>query len=77
MTNPRIILFETVVFANHLVEELVVLRQVSSRSQKPAVSKFTLLNIKPRESFDKELWIIANIMRAQPLVMAVGWVREE
>lgn len=45
--------------------------QVCGSSEKPTVAKFSLSNVKARESIDEEPWTVANLFRAEPFENSV------
>jgi hypothetical protein len=75
--DTGIIILEAVVLVYHPVEQILVLRQIGSGRQKPAVAEASLLHVKPAEALDKKLRVAANFVWSEPLVASFGGVREK
>lgn len=72
MENSSIIFFKRVVVANDSEEKIAILCQICSGSEKPTISKFSLLHVKTRISFDEELWISTDFGWSEPLKVAIN-----
>lgn len=76
MKNSSIIFFKRVVIANDSEEKIAILCQICSGSEKPTISKFSLLHVKTRISFDEELWISTDFGWSEPFKVSINLTSE-
>jgi hypothetical protein len=63
MEDAGIIISETLVLRNDLMEEALIQSQIGHSSQEPAITQFSLLHVKSGSSFHEQLGVTDHLLR--------------